>query len=98
MVVDAVKYMQEFEPPIVHGHLTPLNIFIENGRALISDSGFESLTKYATLFAGYRSKSSYTAPELLVTKGNAVAGLSASCDIYSLGMILWYISLQIMLE
>ncbi len=82
--------MQSFDPPIVHGHLTPFNIFIEEGKVLIADYGFEPLTKYAALFGGYRNKSSYTAPELLSTKGNAVTGSSATCDIYSLGMIMWY--------
>ena len=91
MTVDAVAYLHSFDPPLVHGHLTPHNIFIDEvaGKAFIGDYGFEPLMKYAGLFNNYRNKYAYTAPELLVSKGSFSVGGSTECDIYSLGLILW---------
>jgi len=89
-IVSSISYLHTFDPPIVHGHLSPFNIFIEEEKVCIGDYGFEALAKYAGLFNNYRNKTAYTAPELLGIKGNVVTGQVASCDIYSLGILIWY--------
>lgn len=83
--------LHAFEPPFIHGHLTPHNIFIKEDatKALIADFGFKPLKKYAGLFNNYRNKSAYSAPEQLSAKGNTVGEETAKCDVYSLGIVIW---------
>lgn len=90
-MICAISVLHSLNPPLVHGHLTPHNLFIEEGKVLVGDIGLDSLKKYAGLFGGYKNKSAYTAPELLNSKGNAVTGQSPVSDIYSLGFIIWEI-------
>ena len=74
---------------MIHGHLTPHNIFLEGTNVYIGDFEFISLRKYASLFANYKNKSAYTAPEILREKGNTTISKTKKSDIYSIGMIIW---------
>lgn len=65
-IINTFHYMQ---PPIVHGHLTPHNIFIrlEDGdlRLRVGDTELTDLQKYANMFYSYRTVSVYSSPECL---------------------------------
>lgn len=87
--MNAVCELHMSDPPVVHGHLTPFNIFIEGDKVYLTDLGFDSLRKYASLFHNYSNKTAYTAPELLKESGAIASPKTAKADIYSIGVILW---------
>jgi serine/threonine protein kinase len=89
MVVKTISKLHSYDPPLAHGHLSPYNLFISDEEVLVGDLEFEALRKYAGLFADYKNKSAYTAPEILKEKGNTVITPKPQSDIYSLGMIIW---------
>lgn len=73
-----------------HGHLTSHNVlFSADNTVLVSDVGFNSLRKYASVTLKYCNKSSWSSPELLRDSGQVVIKAKESDDIYSFGMILW---------
>ena len=90
-IANNLKYMHENN--IIHGHLTPNNIFItkeiREPKAKIVDCGFRGLKKLASLQKGYCNKSKYTAPEHLKEKNLIVKSFNKGSDIYSFGIILW---------
>jgi len=90
-IISAFNELHSQFPPIVHGHITPHNILIdENWEPLISDYGFENLKKFSSALIKYRNKNGWTAPEQLST--NTLITHSPSCanDVYSLGMLIWF--------
>ena len=91
MILKTISRLHSFDPPLVHGHLTPYNLFLseEEEEVHVGDLEFEALRKYAGLYTGYKNKSAYTAPEILKEKGNTAISPKPQCDIYSLGMIIW---------
>ncbi len=88
-MAEAICSLHSYDPPLVHGHLSPYNLFVGQTKVLVGDPGFDALTKHAGLFNNYRNKSAYSAPELLSGKGNTIVGPTSPNDVYSFGMILW---------
>jgi serine/threonine protein kinase len=91
--------LQTFSPPIVHGHLSAHNIFVElqsySGPRRVSgirigDLELSPLQKYASTFYSYKNQSVWSAPELLKagTKRQNVEP-TPEADIYSFGMLMW---------
>lgn len=76
-----------------HGHLCPENILIEpkSRRIKIVDFGFSFLRSYCSLLNGYRNKDVYCAPELMSKKGTCVQNHNESSDVYSYGMLAWFL-------
>jgi hypothetical protein len=73
-----------------HGHLSSHNVLLDSNFAvLLSDVGFNSLRKYASVTLQYSNKSSWSSPEQLRDSGQIVMKAKESDDIYSFGMILW---------
>lgn len=89
-IAKTLCYMHENN--IVHGHLSPSNIFITNKyKAKIVDCGFKGLKKLISLQKGYCNKSQYTAPEHLKERNLIVKTRNKASDVYSFGIILWEI-------
>lgn len=63
----------------------------ESFRIKITDFGFSFVKKYRGMRGAYTNKDQYTAPELLKLKGSVSSASSAEGDVYSLGMIIWFI-------
>lgn len=87
-----------FNPPLVHGHLTPHNIFIEFQSyggpkkatgVRIGDFELGPLHKYASTFYQYRNVSVWSAPETLKAGKKIAEASSPEEDVYSFGMLLW---------
>lgn len=56
--------LHNHDPPIIHGHLNPSNIFFDiKFNILIGDIGFNSLKKIGSIIIGYSNKNAFTAPE-----------------------------------
>eukprot|EP00359_Climacostomum_virens_P003246 CAMPEP_0204902322 /NCGR_PEP_ID=MMETSP1397-20131031/3604_1 /ASSEMBLY_ACC=CAM_ASM_000891 /TAXON_ID=49980 /ORGANISM="Climacostomum Climacostomum virens, Strain Stock W-24" /LENGTH=343 /DNA_ID=CAMNT_0052070815 /DNA_START=628 /DNA_END=1655 /DNA_ORIENTATION=+ len=73
-----------------HGHLTSHNVLLDASNTVrLSDLGFYSLKKYASVTIQYSNKSSWSSPEQLKDSGQIVMKAKESDDIYSFGMILW---------
>ena len=81
-------YMHENN--IIHGHLTPNNIFVgKDLKVKLTDFGFRGLKKLISLQRGYSNKTKYTAPEHLKERTNTVKTVNPGSDVYSFGLILW---------
>jgi len=87
-------------PPLYHGNLNTLNIFIDlDTRDEASDYEYTvrigeiemvDIKKYANLFYSYRSISVSSPPECLENQRQR-NDPTAEMDIYSFGMIMWEI-------
>ncbi|CAD8155868.1 unnamed protein product [Paramecium pentaurelia] len=74
---------------LCHGSLTTENVMIKsNGRVKIIDFGLFGIKKYQSLLQSYTNKTGFTAPELIMQRGQIVSG-SQEGDIYSVGMIMY---------
>lgn len=77
---------------IIHGHLTPNNIFFDSEFNIrIGDLLFYDLKKYSGFSKGYSNKSKYTAPEYIKDNGFISINPKSTADIYSFGLICWEI-------
>ena len=78
---------------IHHGHLKPHNILIsKDGKKIkICDVGLVSLKKYSAFLFSYMNKSQFSCPQVLEEKGNVVLQPNEMSDVYSLGMIIWFL-------
>ena len=93
ILLDLAIYMNELHNlSIVHGHLTPNNIFFDGEFNMkIGDLLFYDLKKYTGYTNGYTNKSRYTAPEYLKDNGFSVINPVYSADVYSFSIISWEI-------
>ena len=78
--------------PIVHGHLTSHNIFVEFDKlygiqVFLGDLEVSSLLKYANLFISYQIASVWSAPEVMSQA--RITDLTKEMDIYSFGVVVW---------
>ena len=72
---------------LVHGHITPDNIFLnEETEVILADIHFIGIRKNMCM-NGYSMKSSYSAPEILSRE--SMVCFEPYNDIYSLGILLW---------
>lgn len=92
-IATIMKILVSNEPiSINHGHLSPENILIsDDGKTIkIMDIGFLFLKKYCGYF-GYCNKTQYTSVELLGEKGAVGCTVTEKVDVYSFGLISWFI-------
>eukprot|EP00347_Sterkiella_histriomuscorum_P021348 403334300 len=86
--------LQQFNPPLCHGHLTSHNVFIElnkeNLKVVLADLELMPLCKYANTFYDYRSASVWSPPECLKNM-KKMDDPTPEMDTYSYGMLLWEI-------
>ena len=77
---------------IHHGHLTPHNILIskDSKKLQICDIGLTALKKYSACLFNYMNKSQFSCPQTLEEKGNVALQATEKSDVYSLGMIMWF--------
>lgn len=87
-----------FNPPIMHGHLSAHNVFVEfqsyGGPKKVSgvrlaDLELSPLIKYATTFYSYKNICVWTAPEILKSGKKIADNSTPEMDVFSFGMILW---------
>ena len=87
--------LQAFNPPLLHGHLTSHNVFLEfqslGGTRRVSgirlaELELAPLIKYAGTFYGYKGVSVWSAPEVLKAPKR---GEVPESDVYSFGMLMW---------
>lgn len=75
---------------IIHGHITPNNIFFDiEFNVKIGDFLFYDLKKYTGYSKGYSNKSKYTAPEYFKDNNFIVIAPRPSADVYSFAIIAW---------
>lgn len=87
-IAKAMKQIHEYQ--IIHGHLTPANIFIsENHTVKITDCLLFGLKKICSIKISYSNKSKYSAPEILKEKSILAKNFKKSSDVYSFAIILW---------
>lgn len=84
--------MHNAYPPLIHGHLSSHNIFVESDKhsgikVYIDDLALSPFIKYAILLNDYKAKSVWSAPEILKDIKNKE--ITKEMDVYSFGMILW---------
>lgn len=72
---------------MLHQDIRPENIFFENGQFSIGDFGLAKLDMIRYAFLPTKYSSRFTAPEL----SGFTCSLNETCDIYSVGMILYYV-------
>lgn len=83
-----MKQIHEYN--IIHGHLTPANIFIsENHTVKITDYLLFGLKKICSIKISYSNKTKYSPPEILKEKSIIAKNLKKSSDVYSFAIILW---------
>ncbi|TDL21774.1 kinase-like protein [Rickenella mellea] len=92
-VAQGLKYLHQFQPPIIHGDLKGANIFVSPLRtACLGDFGLARFrdSQESTLGAttgGTTGTLRWQAPELLNIVEGASAHRSEQCDIYSFGCV-----------
>ena len=58
---------------------------------MIADIGFENLKKFSSALIKYRNKDGWVAPEQLASNLLIISHPAPSNDIYSIGMLIWYL-------
>lgn len=101
LVARVMMNLQKLGPGYVHGHLCPKNILVRRNLKFqvdaeativkIVDFGFVFLKKYCSFLNGYTNKDNFSCPEQLKEKGVVIAKISESSDIWSFGLICWYL-------
>ena len=74
---------------VLHKDLHSKNVLIHNGRAVIADFGCSRLIDYDGTRTDVVGRPAFCAPEKLKKRKDVY---NKSCDIYSLGAVLWQIS------
>ena len=94
-LAQTLKDFHAFTPPLLHGHLHTHNVLFDaNWRIKIADFGFLQVKKSMGVRHAYANKSQYSAPEVLLEKGNVTSALTPQADRYSYGMILFELFTQ----
>jgi serine/threonine protein kinase len=84
-VLDAVKYLHSFDPPIIHRDIKPENLLLdENGRIKLADFGWSNFKNDEVNRTTYCGTPEYLSPEMVKKQGH-----DTTVDIWSLGVLLF---------
>lgn len=77
---------------IIHRDIKPQNILVDNSTCIISDFGTCILNPQGQIRTGCTGTIEWQAPELFYDEQGHLSKANEKCDIWSLGLILYYIS------
>lgn len=84
-LIEAVKYLHSFDPPIIHRDIKPENLLLdENFRMKLTDFGWSNFKNEEIIRTTYCGTPEYLAPEMVKKQGH-----DTSVDIWSLGVLLF---------
>eukprot|EP00761_Pharyngomonas_kirbyi_P014051 gb/GECH01014081.1/.p1 GENE.gb/GECH01014081.1/~~gb/GECH01014081.1/.p1 ORF type:complete len:694 (+),score=178.38 gb/GECH01014081.1/:1-2082(+) len=88
-ISDAIGYLHNTVPPVVHGHLSCENVLVFSGNHLkVSDFGLDKVRK-ANVDGQYVENPQFLAPEVLASIQDGEDKRTTASDVYSLGMLMW---------
>lgn len=84
-MIEAVKYLHSFDPPIIHRDIKPENILLdENNRVKLADFGWSNFEDGSEDRKTYCGTPDYLSPEMVKREGHGT-----SVDVWSLGVLLF---------
>jgi serine/threonine protein kinase len=84
-VLEAVRYLHSFNPPIIHRDIKPENLLLdENSRIKLADFGWSNFKSDETNRVTYCGTPEYLSPEMVRKQGH-----DTNVDIWSLGVLLF---------
>lgn len=84
-VIEGVKYLHSFDPPIIHRDIKPENILLdENNRVKVADFGWSNFSNSDENRTTYCGTPDYLSPEMVKREGHGT-----SVDVWSVGVLLF---------
>eukprot|EP00286_Rhodomonas_abbreviata_P020983 CAMPEP_0181301042 /NCGR_PEP_ID=MMETSP1101-20121128/7212_1 /TAXON_ID=46948 /ORGANISM="Rhodomonas abbreviata, Strain Caron Lab Isolate" /LENGTH=416 /DNA_ID=CAMNT_0023406319 /DNA_START=79 /DNA_END=1329 /DNA_ORIENTATION=- len=91
----ALCFLHNCNPKIIHRDLKPANLLLTQGRLKVADFGLSSVyhstvTQNGYVMTGMTGSLRYMAPEVLNVDSQGKSTYNEKVDIYSAGMIMWF--------